>query len=78
MQNPSLWAPVCVIGCGIRANETIVEQEKDPRAYENQQRHFHGRFLIDLRNQIGGRDIDSDSGRQRQARAYMMAEEGHG
>ena len=52
-------------------------QEEDSSPHENEESHLHGGFFVDLGNKIGGRDVNRNSGGERQSRAHVVAEQRH-
>ena len=56
----------------------MIEQEEHAHAKKNYQRHFDAGFAIDLRHQVGGGDVDSDTGGKRQSKTNLMPQQSHG
>jgi len=40
----------------------VIEEKKHGRSDKYEQRHFHSGFFVDLGNQVGSSNVDSDSG----------------
>ena len=57
--------------------EEVVQQKEHGDAEKYYQRHFHARLFIDFGNQVGSRDINRDSGGQREARGDIVAKDCH-